>query len=149
VSPLLRRLGVVCLVSAPLVVAAFGCGQQTPAPVPTVVTEQASPAAGEVELSDPKVALLKGEDLVEFKVKYRFTKGRPDKHYSCNISFPGTANHGVKQIESWELQSEGVIHDRIKLSEPGVKTFEITMLETPSPQEGYQKISNVVSGSVE
>jgi hypothetical protein len=55
----------------------------------------------------------------------------------------------VKSIQSWELRPEGVIRDRFQLSKPGAKTFEISMSETESPQFGYKKISNVVSGPIQ
>jgi hypothetical protein len=98
-------------------------------------------------LSDPEVTLLE-PTLVQFEVKYRFTQGRPDKYYSCEVSFPGTPNHGVKMMEGWELKAEGVIRDKVMLSRPGAKSFEIYLSESPSPRESYKKISNVVSGRV-
>jgi hypothetical protein len=112
-----------------------------------VVVQHVSRAPGEVELSGPRVTLLE-PNIVQFEVKYRFTKGQPDKYYSCDVSFPGTPNRGVKTMMSWELKPEGVIRDKIELKKPGAKSFEIYLSETPSPQEGYKKISNVVSGPV-
>jgi hypothetical protein len=114
-----------------------------------VVVPHVSPTPGEIELLDPKVTVLDEPTLVQFEVKYRFTKGKPDKYYSCDISFPGTPNHGVKMMDSWELKPEGVIRDKLMLKKPGAKSFEMYMSETPSPQEGYKKISNVVSGPVQ
>src|SRR5262249_51235871 len=102
---------------------------------------------GEIELSDPKVTFA-GPNKVRFEVRYRFTKGKPDKYYLCEISFPGTPNHGAKPMETWELKSEGVIKDEVPLFKPPVQTFEIRMSEADSPQNGYTKISNVVSGPV-
>jgi hypothetical protein len=101
----------------------------------------------EIELSDAKVT-LKGTKLVLFEVNYRFTQGRPNQFYSCDISFPGTVNHGVKRMDSWELKVEGVIKDSIELREPPVTEFEITMSEAPSPMLPYKKISNVVRGKI-
>ena len=46
-----------------------------------------------------------------FQVNYKFTQGGPTKHYLCEITFPGTANQGTKQMESWELKAEGTIRD--------------------------------------
>jgi hypothetical protein len=133
------------------VVLASGCGQKTAAPAPAVQQTPPQPASqtpGEIELSDPKVSLLEPA-LIQFEVKYRFTQGKPDKYYSCDVLFPGTPNHGVKMIESWELKPEGVIQDKIMLSQPGAKSFEIHMSEAPTPRDRYQKISNVVSGPIQ
>jgi hypothetical protein len=41
-----------------------------------------------------------------------------------------------------------VIKDGVELSEPGAKSFEIYMSEASSPQGGFKKISNVVSGPI-
>jgi hypothetical protein len=71
------------------------------------------------------------------------------KYYLCEISFPDTPNHGTKPMEKWELKSEGTIRDGIVLSKPPVKTFEIRISEAWSPQDGYKKISNVLSGTVQ
>lgn len=145
-----RRLCARCLVFFPLVVLASGCGRKTDpaAPAPAVVVQHAPPTPGEIELFDPKVTLLE-PTLVQFEVKYRFTKGQPDRYYACDISFPGTLNHGVKPMQSWELKTEGVIRDKVVLSKPPVKSFEIQMSEAASLQDGYKKNSNVVSGPVQ
>jgi len=141
-----RRPCAGCLVFF-LVILASGCSHKTSAPAPLVV-QHAAPTPGEIELSEPKVAFVE-PDLVQVEVKYRFTKGQPDKYYSCDITFPGTRNRGVKPMLSWELKPEGVIRDKFQLSKPGAKTFEISMSETESPQSGYTKISNVVSGPIQ
>ena len=133
----------------PLAILLTGCGQQAAGPATTAVptTQPASTEPGEIELSDPKVRLAEA-NTVRFEVSYRFTRGKPDKYYLCEISFPGTQNHGAKPMESWELKSEGVIKDGIVLHKPPVHTFEIRVSEADSPQNGYKKISNVVSGPV-
>jgi hypothetical protein len=127
---------------------ALACGQKADAPAPVPAARRAPPVPGEIQLSDPKVTLLE-PTLVQFEVKYRFTKGQPDKYYLCDISFPGTPNHGVKPMDSWELKAEGVIRDKVALAKPPVTSFEIQMSEAWSPQDGFKKISNVVSGPVE
>jgi hypothetical protein len=132
-----------------LVILLSGCRQQVavpdPAPAQTVRAGPTEP--GEIELYDPQVTL--GQDnRIRFEVHYRFTKGRPEKYYLCEISFPGTTNHGAKPMESWELKSEGIIKDGLLLHKPPVKTFEIRVSEADSPQDGYKKISNVVRGEV-
>jgi hypothetical protein len=128
---------------------AASCGRRAAVPEPDAVqTTQVVPTEpGEIELSQPKVTLAE-PNLVRFEVSYRFTKGKPDKYYLCEISFPGTPNVGAKPMESWELKAEGVIRDGIPLSKPPVKTFEIRVSEADSPHLGYRKISNVVSGPV-
>lgn len=127
----------------------LGCGQRAlPRSAVVVQATQAAPSEpGEIELSDPIMTLQK-PDRIQFEVKYRFTKGKPEKYYLCEISFPGTANHGAKPMESWELKPEGVIKDGIVLTKLPVSTFEIRVSEADSPQNGYKTISNVVSGTV-
>jgi hypothetical protein len=124
-----------------------GCGPKFGTQLPAIPVQEVPQEPGEIELSDPRVTLHE-PNLVQFEVKYRFTKGRPDKYYACDISFPGTLNHGKKLMDSWELKPEGVIRDGIELSQPGAKTFEISMSEAVSPQLGYRKNSNVVKGQI-
>ena len=142
-----RRAGGLLLVL--LAVPALGCGRQADAPngAAEITTETVSTEPGQIELSDPKVTFT-APNQVRFEVRYKFTKGKPVKHYLCEISFPGTTNIGAKPMTSWELKSEGVIKDGIELTEPPVKTFEIRLMEAVSPDEGYKLISNVVSGEV-
>jgi hypothetical protein len=137
------------LLLIPLAVFSAGCGgdASAPAAVPVQVTQPVSTEPGQIELSDPKVT-LEGGNAVRFEVRYRFTKGKPDKYYMCEVSFPGTPNHASKTMESWELKSEGVIRDGIVLTKPPVTTFEIRVSEADSPQNGYKTISNTVSGPV-
>lgn len=132
-----------------LAVLAAGCARRAPESVATEVqtTEPVSTEPGEIELFDPKVSLAMG-NRVQFEVGYRFKKGKPSKYYMCEVSFPGTKNHASKPMESWELKPEGVIKDGIVLFQPPVEKFEIRMFEADSPQNGYKKISNVVSGPV-
>ncbi len=129
-----------------LVGLASGCTQRTEAPVPVPPKVSAEPR--QVELSDARAKRIEPE-LVEFEVRYRFTQGEPCQAYACDITFPGTSNHGVRKMENWELKHEGVIRDRVTLSSPGAKTFSITLSEAPSRRESYKKISNVVSGPID
>jgi hypothetical protein len=131
-----------------LLVLPWGCGPATDAPVPSVVARQTPPTPSAIQLTEAKVVLLE-PTVVHFEVRYRFTQGQPDKYYACDITFPGTASHGVRLLEAWELKAEGVIRDKVQLSERGVKTFEISISESPSPRETYRKISNVVRGPVQ
>ena len=85
---------------------------------------------------------------VRFEVNYRFTKGKPDKYYMCEVTFPGTKNHGAKPMESWELKPEGSSRTGSCCPSLPVETFEIRVSEADSPQNGYKLISNVVSGPV-
>ena len=137
------------LLLVPLAVLLTGCGRQAAAPgtAAAQLTEPVSTEPGEMELSDPKVTFAE-PNMVRFEVRYRFTKGKPDKYYMCEVSFPGTTNHAAKTMESWELKSEGVIRDGIVLTKPPVTTFEIRVSEADSPQNGYKPISNTVSGPV-
>jgi len=144
-----RRFCTRFLTLVPLAVLASACGQKDGVSTPPSqqAPRQASETPCEILLSDPKVTFVE-PNVIQFEVKYRFTKGQPDKYYACDVSFPGTDNHGVRLMESWELKTEGVIKDGIVLSKPPVKSFAIQVSEAPSPMERYQKISNVVSGSV-
>ena len=141
----IRRPGAVLLVVAVLGV---GCGQRAE-PLPTVVADAGpvSTEPGRIELYEPVVTFTE-PNLVRFEVKYRFTQGRPDKYYLCEVAFPGTPNTGMKPMSSWELKPEGVIRDGIVLTKPPVTTFAIKVSETTSPQSGYTPCSNVVSGDV-
>jgi hypothetical protein len=132
-----------------LVMAAPGCNQK-PAPVAMipVAVEPVSLEPCEVELSEA-MATFAEPNIVRFEVKYRFTKGKPDKFYSCNISFPGSKDGGTKAMQSWQLKAEGgVIKDGVALTQPRTQTFEIYMAEAPTGQDPFKKISNVVSGPV-
>jgi hypothetical protein len=127
-----------------------GCGlkSKTASPLPIGTVQHIPTEPCEIELSAAKATLVEG-NIVKFEVAYRFTKGKPDKYYSCDITFPGTTNHGNRTMFSWELKSEGVLKDGVVLQNPPVKSFEITMSEAVSPQDGYKLISNTVSGRVE
>jgi hypothetical protein len=149
VSLFTRRLGAGCSLFVSLMVLVPGCGQKNATPVRAVVEPTAPESEGpaEIELSDPKVTLAE-PTLVQFEVKYRFTKGKPSRVYACDIDFPGTENHAVKKMESWQLQTEGVIKDGVVLRKPPVEEFEITMSEAATAQNPSKKISNTVSGPV-
>jgi hypothetical protein len=127
-----------------------GCGkpEDSQPAVDAKVNEPASREPGEIELTSATVTFSE-PNIARFEVQYRFTKGKPDKYYLCEISFPGTPNHGAKPMEKWELKSEGTIRDGIVLSKPPVTKFEIRISEAWSPQDGYKKISNVLSGAVQ
>ncbi len=150
-SRFLRQPCAGCFLLFPLILLVSGCDLKTrPKPgdqLPVIPMQEVSQEPGEIELSDPRVT-LREPNTVQFEVKYRFVKGRPDKYYSLDIAFPGTQNHGTKKMSNWELKPEGVIRDGIDLSDPGAKTFEIYMSETTSPQLGYTKNSNVVKGPI-
>jgi hypothetical protein len=136
---------------APALVLVFGCGksavESSPAANAAPVVAPVSTEPGQIELFEPRVTLKEG-NRIAFEVRYRFTKGKPDKYYMCDVSFPGTTNHAAKPMESWELKAEGIIKDGITLSKPPVQTFEIRVSEANSPQDGYKVISNTVSGLV-
>jgi hypothetical protein len=142
-----RRAGGLLLI--PLVVLFAGCSPQAaaPGPAPGPAVQPGPTEPGQIELSDPKVT-FEEPNLVRFEVRYKFTKGRPEKYYMCEVTFPGTANVGAKSMESWELKPEGIIKDGIVLTKPPVETFEIRVSEADSPQDGYKLISNVASGPV-
>src|SRR5438874_473281 len=111
------------LLLAPVAMLFTACGERAVAPLaaPAQAAQPVSTEPGEIELSDPKVTFTQ-PNRVRFEVRYRFTKGKPDKYYLCDVSFPGTPNHASKPMESWELKSEGVIRDGIVLFQPPVQT---------------------------
>jgi hypothetical protein len=132
------------------VLMASACTRRAEMPRPAVVaaTPQAPLTPALIELSGAKAKLIEPE-LVEFEVKYRFAEGQPQQTYACEITFPGTPNHGIRKMEGWELKSEGMIRDRVTLSKGGAKSFAIHMSEAPSRRDAYKKISNVVTGSID
>lgn len=138
-----------CLLLFAFTVPALGCSRPAAAPEPAVEAagEPASKEPGAIELSDPK-ATFTPPNMVEFEVHYRFTKGKPEKHYRCDVTFPGTENIGIRELMDWEMQPEGVIRDGITVSNPPVTKFEIRLSEADSPDAGYHLISNVASGTV-
>jgi hypothetical protein len=119
----------------------------TPAAIDAKVVEPLSKEPGEIELTAATVTFSE-PNIARFEVHYRFTKGKPNKYYLCEVSFPGTPNHGAKPMERWELKPEGTIRDGIVLSKLPVTKFEIRISEAYSPQDGYKKISNVLAGPV-
>jgi hypothetical protein len=147
VTPFILRTGAGLRVFCLLVGMAAGCAGKTDSPAPAVVAGQGPSTPGEIELSDLKVTLVE-PSLVQFEVKYRFTRGQPERYYACDISFPGTPNHGIRQMDAWELKPQGVIRDRVVLSQPGAKSLAMHMSESPSPREAYKKISNVIGGPI-
>jgi len=143
-----RRLtvGLLCIAIALLPTA---CGPQPVArPVAAAQPGPVSTEPGEIELSEPK-ATFAPMDRVRVEVRYRFTKGRPDKYYLCEITFPGTTNVGARPLDTWEMKPEGVFKDVVQLQKPPVEKFEIRFSEAVSPQNGYKIISNVATGKVE
>ncbi len=103
----MRRLvaAVVCTYALAII-----CGCKPAASKPETVTE-ATIAKGpvekcEIELSEPKLVFVPPE-LLKFEVKYKFTKGSPNKSYVCMINFPGTKNQGQKPMEAWEMKMTG------------------------------------------
>ena len=136
------------LILLPLMLLLTACSQQ-PAPVravapaPPIATEP-----GQIELSDAK-ATMAPQNRVHVEVRYRFTKGKPDKYYLCEITFLGTTNVGARPLDTWEMKPEGVFKDVVQLNKPPVEKFEIRFSEAESPQNGYKMISNVASGPVQ
>ena len=136
------------MILLPFMLLLTACGQRPAAPA---VTEQVKPVStepGEIELSEPK-ATIAPMNRVRVEVRYRFTKGRPDKYYLCEITFPGTTNVGARPLDTWEMKPEGVFKDVVQLHKPPVDKFEIRFSEAESPQNGYKMISNVATGKVE
>ena len=125
-----------------------GCKPKTAAPV-TKATVAAPAEKGQVELSNPKVTLVPPQ-LLKFEFDYVFVKGSPTKSYMCELTFPGTDNTGRKALEGWELKPSGVIKGAIELQslDPPTLTYEIALGEADVPQNGYERISNVLTGEV-
>jgi hypothetical protein len=129
---------------------AIGLAGCSPAAAPVATPERQRPVSAEpseVELSNPKLTHV-APDRLRFEVSYRFVKGVAGKSYMCELSFPESSNQRMKPMEWWELKPEGVIKDEIRADFPLGKKFEIRLSEAESPQDGYHKISNVVSGEV-
>lgn len=128
-----------------------GCSRQADsraAAAPTITATETKSEPGVVELGAAKAT--RGEDnLVKFEIPYKFTSGAPVKTYLLEISFPNTMNVGRRTIEGWELKSEGVISTRVELIEPTATTFVIVLSEADSPDRGYKRNSNELTGEVE
>lgn len=132
-----------------------GCNN-APAPV---ATPAASPTSnqnvsvvvdaepGVVELVEAKVQ-VDGEKIAHFEIGYKFTSGKPVKHYIVEIKFLGTDHGGYKPIDLGTLKPEGVIKTGIEIGDWPVNEFEITMSEADSPMAGFKKISNTLAGSI-
>jgi hypothetical protein len=142
-----RLTGGLLCVAIPLLLTACG-PSPTARPIAVAPPTPASTEPGQIELSDAK-ATLAPQNRVRIEVRYRFTQGKPDKYYLCEITFPGTTNVGARPMDSWELKPEGVFKDTVQLNKPPVETFEIRFSEAESPQNGYKMISNVATGKVE
>jgi hypothetical protein len=146
IAPRRRTGGLLCVAIALLL---SSCGQSpTPRPIAVAPTVPVSTEPGLIELSDAKATFMQ-PNRVRVEVRYRFTKGKPDKYYLCEISFPGTTNVGARPLDTWELKPEGVFKDVVQLTKPPVEKFEIRFSEAESPQNGYKMISNVASGPVQ
>ncbi len=137
-----------CWLLVPVLVLATGCGHKPAAPIVPVISQEELAVPNEIELFDAKATLVE-PNLVQIEVKYRFTKGRPNKAFLCDIFFPGTPNHAAKSMDSWQMKPEGVIKDGVVLSKPPVKEFEIYISEAVTPQDGFKKVSNVIRGPVQ
>jgi hypothetical protein len=124
------------------------CGKRDTASTVTRATSPGPPEPSEVELYEP-VARFEEPDLVQVEVKYRFTQGKPTHYYLLEVRFPGTNEAGIKPIDGWELQDEGVIRDGFFVEDSQVTEFEIELTEAVVPMEGYTRISNVVTGTVQ
>jgi hypothetical protein len=120
-----------------------GCGVPTPPPAPAIVVKPVSTEPGEVELSEAVVTFLE-PNQAKFEVKYRFTKGQPDKYYLLELRFPGTKNHASKTMEMWELKPNGVIRDTAFLHHGKAEKFELKLSEASSPMAGLRILNEVV-----
>jgi hypothetical protein len=129
-----------------------GCGSQTnpgaSAASPTITATEVKSEPGVIELSSAKATQAEN-NLVKFEIQYKFTSGAPVKNYLLEISFPGTSNVGRKTMEHWELKPEGVIKTSVELLEPMAGKFVIVMSEADSPDRGYKRNSNQLTGEIE
>lgn len=127
-----------------------GCGSKAkPAATAPAITATATKVEpGIVELSSPKVT--RGENnRINFEISYKFTSGAPVKTYQLEMSFPGTKERGFKQMESWELKPEGVIKTAVEVGDPTVSKFLIVLSEADSPDRGFKRNSNELTGELE
>lgn len=101
----------------------------------------------EVELGTP-TAFFQPPDIVRFEVPYKFVAGKPVAHYGCEVKFLDSGFTGQKQMEAWELKSEGVIRDGFVIGAAPKGAFEVVFTEAESPDKGYHPISKVATGQV-
>lgn len=148
----LRWLGLCLLVA--------GCQQQPAAtsrepaslPAEAAAVPVTDAGRGEVELVEATATpMTLDEDLriVDFEVAYRFTAGSPQKYYLAEIAFPGTECWGVKPFIPNELKPEGVFRTKIEVGDAPVQEFRMTLSEADSPDRGFHRISNELTGVIE
>jgi hypothetical protein len=129
-----------------------GCSPQAksnPAGATAITATETKSEPGVVELSDPKVTRA-DDNLIKIEFQYKFTSGSPVKTYLLEMSFPGTNERGQKPMEGWELKQEGVIKTSVQVGDPeAVTKYSIVMSEADSPDRGYTRNSNELTGELE
>lgn len=150
--PLLNKLFRLALAVIWGSVCLTGCQPDAAPEVTEPVVNQGSEEPFEyaqVELSEPKFK-IDADGTCWFEVHYKFVKGKVGENYLLNLTFPGTENACIKQMNGWQLSGpEGVIKDGIQLIERDISEYEFVFSEAEVPMEGFTKISNVLKGKIE
>jgi hypothetical protein len=131
--------------AAPGKAAADPAASERPTENVSVIVDQ---EPGVVELTGAKVKIDE-EKIARFEINYKFTSGKPVKHYLVEIAFIGAEHGGYTPIDPGTLKPEGVIKTGIEVGDRPIKDFEITFSEADSPMAGFTKISNTLKGSIE
>jgi hypothetical protein len=155
----MRRYSGCILTCLPILGLAFvgaGCGQsnttQYSADQPVAETEPEPPDPPDVVLSDAKMKFRDAsKDVVLLELQYSFKKGKPrrSRFYRLVLTYPGTDNDGLLPVHGRQLKPEGGTLKDGWAVPSGVKTFEARLLEAPSPQGPWTKVSEIIGGEIQ
>ena len=107
--------------------------------------EDAGPSVVELQKVD---AFIDADDILRLEVFYKFTSGAPTKHYMCSVKFPNSERTMTKYMTAAELTKEGSFKTAIEAGEMPPQVFELVLGEAESPDQGFDDISNTVTGPV-
>ena len=106
----------------------------------------------EIELTEGKVAFVKGTKSYTCKVKYRFTKGKPraERWYIAQCTLGGASGGVAILVEKQgkELEPQGELSAEVLAIKTGLKDYEMEMLGAIG-KGGYRPASNKLPGKIE
>lgn len=123
----------------------LGCGKKAEPPKAAQSTE-VTHEPGVIEIRKVDVA-VSDEQVATFRIHYKFTSGKPNKFYMCNLVFPGNEKKGMKPLDAWEMKPEGNVLTRLEIDD-SINEFTIQFSEADSPDKGYTANSNTFAGKV-
>lgn len=119
--------------------------QASRAPAAKIAVEDAGPSVVELQKVD---AFVDPNDILRLEVFYKFTSGAPTKHYLCSVKFPNTDRIMTKYMTAAELTKEGSFKTAIEAGEMPPQIFELVLGEAESPDQGFDDISNTLTGPI-